>query len=143
MDTMSLLSPREIEHYWPSLCEELQKVPHIWNQCWTLDALKTGIDLGQFQLWGCGSEQKLELMLFTKSATFPAATILEVFLAVGNQLDRLLPVIVATLHRFAFENKCQRVDICGRFGWERKLREIGFRRDHVVLSYDVPDITLQ
>jgi len=143
MDTMSLLNRKEIEYYWPSLCDELEKVPHIWDKWWTLDALKTGVDMGYIQLWGCGTDKKLELMLFTKNSTFPAANILEVFIAVGNQLDRLLPVIVATLHRFANESNCQRVHVFGRFGWEKKLREIGFKRDHVVLSYEVPKLTLQ
>lgn len=130
--TASRLKVSEITHLWPSITKELNRVPHIWTGRWTLDALYTLSVNERFQVWGFGPSEEFRVILFTQIIDYPAARVLQAFLCFGNKADAAIPIIEATLERFAIENECTLFELIGREGWKRKLK--GFKCDAVVLT---------
>jgi hypothetical protein len=129
------ISPDGYVQYWPEIERALDKVPHIWQTHWTKESLYEGAMSGRFQVWGFGASGLLNVIVFTQVAEFPAARILEIFLAFGNSLDSALPVMEATFEKFAQVTGCQTCEIIGRRGWARKLPR--FKEHRTVLRWDV------
>ena len=121
-----------VEHYWPQMQAELERVPHIWDTWWTLDALHDSLLSGHTLAVGVGPKESIRLVVFVQVGFYPANNILTVFLAFGNGLDECLPLFEATIDQLAQKLNCGIVEVRGRKGWERKLH--GFKNSGVVLT---------
>lgn len=135
------ISPEEYLSYWPYIDRELDCIPEIWSHHWTKESLYEGGMSGRFQVWGFGPPDKVNLIVFTQVAEFPAARILQVFLAFGNSLEDSLELIEATFERFAKEAECQYCEIFGRKGWQKKLPR--FKVEQVIMRCRVSDYRVQ
>lgn len=121
-------------HHWPAIAGEMEKVAEVWNTWWTVEALQDAAFSGRMQVWTAGDATAFHIVVFTQILYYPANTVLQLVLALGNSLDEAMPVLNATLEKFAAMNGCGVAEIIGRPGWERKLREVGFRKKAVVLT---------
>lgn len=131
-----------LDYYWPLIMRELERHPEIWEDYWTPESLYGDVVNGMLQLWGFGDEKTMHLVVFTRIAEYPAARHLHIVLALGDEMDKFLPLMEATFERFAMASGCRFAEISNaRPGWERKLRR--FRRRGVVLRCDVPKETIQ
>ena len=130
-----IIAPDTMGFYWPLISAELDKVPEIWNVHWTKEALYQSVMTGRFQVWGFGPNNMLNVIVFTEIAAYPANRILRIFLAFGNSLEIALPVIAATLERFAQISDCPICEVIGRIGWERKLPQC--KKIGSILRYEV------
>jgi hypothetical protein len=128
----SRLRNEEIVYYWPWINEELDRIPQTWSGHWTKDSLYELAMNERFQVWGFGPKKEIRVFVFTQIIHFPANRVLQIFLCFGNSLDEALPIIEATLERFALETSCALVEITGRRGWERKLKN--FHYDYTVMT---------
>ena len=111
-----------------------------WKRCrhWIEDALARvsthTIDDIEFGLAQC----KYVFWPATKSAAvteiqeFPRAKHMHIFLA-GGDLDELRGM-VPMWQSWARFNGCSKVTLCGRRGWERALKQQGWKADLVALS---------
>ena len=107
------ISPESYSQYWPYIDKELDRVPHIWSSHWTKESLYEGGMSGKFQVWGFGAPGAINVIVYTQVAEFPAARILEIFLAFGNSLESALPVMEATFEKFAQVTECRICEIIG------------------------------
>lgn len=134
MPTVALLEPPYFDAQWGFLERELDRVPHIWQDRFTKEALYEAVIRHRVQVWTAGDRELYRLVVFTQLVDFPAGRSLEVFLTFGNSFVELLPALEATLTKFSIDMKCTRVDIVGRKGFEKFLRPFGFVPDAVILS---------
>lgn len=137
---MELLGPDQIMNFWPFVKEELEKVPHIWKSWWTLDYLLERALNGNIQMWGMGTGGTIYLVLFTQICRYPAGNILQLFLMFGSGLKVALPQIAASLEFFARQNDVISVEVHGRPGWARLLREYGFVQERVLMSRKIEKV---
>lgn len=127
-----LVEPAKFELYWPSIVKELNHVPHIWAQYFTLDSIRDAVMNERWQVWTLGSKTQVSAVVFTTIIDYPAARVLQLVLAFGVGFTDYIPQLTATLEKFALHNECVRCEITGRAGWEKFLP--GFKRTHVALS---------
>lgn len=127
-----LMDSEAFDKYWPLMAQELDTVAHIWDRYYTKEYLYRAGMAGEFQTWAVGPPNEIHLVVFTKIAHYPAATILQAFLAFGNDVEGCLPSLVATLEKAVNDTGCDFCDVIGRPGWEKLLP--GFKRTSVVLS---------
>ncbi len=133
------ISPEEWSIQWPNISESLDRIPQYWADYWTKEYINWCVVTGTWQAWGFGTESlQLNVIVLTNVVDFPANRFLQIPLAFGNHLEEMLPLIEATLERFAVEAECDICELVGRFGWERKLKR--FKRRGVVLRCAVPNM---
>lgn len=128
----ALIEPAQFEIYWPSIAKELNTVPHIWDQYFTLESIRDAVMQERWQVWTLGSKTQVSAVVFTTIIDFPAARVLQLVLAFGVGFRDYINQLTASLEKFALHNDCVRCEISGREGWEKLLPE--FKRAHVVLS---------
>lgn len=129
--------PEEWGHHWPQVSEALDRIAPFWSDYWTKDWIREAVMSGIWYAWGFGKTPgELNIIVLTQIIDFPANRILQVLLAFGNNLDKLLPTMEAALEKFAALSNCRYVEIVGRPGWERKLPR--FRRHAVLMRTSVP-----
>jgi hypothetical protein len=134
---IALFSPELIDAYWPDIIVQMMRIPHVWSRWWTLEALYEAAMRGTVQVWGIGTEEKVHLIVFSRLASYPTGLILQVFLAFGNQLVRHLPLLVATLTKFAIDQGCHSAEVAGREGWSRILKRYGFQFKNITMYLDL------
>jgi hypothetical protein len=129
----ALRVPPEVfcDEWWPNFEHELDRVPHLWDEQWTKESLKTAVEMGAVQVWSFGPPAETRVIVFTQLVEYPIGRVLQVFLAFGNGLDAVLPMIEATFEKLAMLSDCVFCEVIGRPGWERKLPR--FKRVAVVL----------
>lgn len=136
-----LMSRDKVEHYWPQISAELDKVPHIWQTWFTKEYLYAAPWNGDMNVWGVGPDDQVRMVVYTRVSIFPASRILQILLALGNDLERCLPSLEATIESFAQRTECDFCEIYGREGWIKKLK--GFRKTAVVLTKKINKFTVQ
>lgn len=132
------MSNKELDHYWDSIARELKLVPHIWEPWWELDELFRNAYNGDTQVWVVASSNKeIDLITFTSIHQLPIGRQVCVFLAFGRKVEECLPVLVATLQKFCKERRCVRLEVIGRSGWGKLLREYGLRPERHIFSINL------
>lgn len=113
-----------------------------WNRCvpWLEAALEksgnthtiwdvwTKLSNGEAQFWPAPSWAAV-----TQLADYPRKKVLRIWLAGGN-LDDLLKEGLPTAYDFAQQHGCSAVEVEGRGGWAKKLKNYGFQQERILLS---------
>lgn len=136
-------SPEKFSRYWPMIEQELKTVHHIWDDIWTLESIFEATVHGRFQCWGAGDLDHLKVVCWTQIATYPNGNVLQIFLAIGNGIDELLPVLDASMESFARSTECKLIEVVGRKGWQGKLRSMGFVPWTTSVKREVTDTRVQ
>lgn len=136
-----LLRPDKFELYWPEIARQLDTVEHIWASWHTKDSIRLGVVSGAYDVWCVGPPEKVNFVVFTRIIDYDAARVLQGWLAFGNEVEKCLPNITATLEAFAHNTGCKRLEVVGRRGWTKVLK--GFREEAVVLSRNLEHFKVQ
>jgi hypothetical protein len=127
-----LLLPAHVEHYWPAIAGELDKIRDQWEIWWTKEALKECAMDGRLQVWAIGSGDTIYLVAFAQVIYYPANKVMKIILLLGTRLDDFYDIAEATLEKFAKDQGCQYLETCGRPGWKRRCK--GVHSHGVVLT---------
>lgn len=136
-----LLTREKFERYWPQIAIELDKVPHIWIEWTTKEALYVGVLDGSLDVWATGTPTSITSVVFTRFSDTPAGRVLQCLLAFGRGIQDCLPSLTATLEKIASEAGCYKCEIHGRRGWLKLLH--GFKEDFVVMSKQLQHFKVQ
>lgn len=136
-----LMTAEVYERYWPFIDEQLNTVPHIWAPYFTKEFLRYAVLNEDCFVWGVGTQDEMRLVVYGRVIQFPAARVLQMFLALGNDLDNCLPSLVGALEKLANVTGCEFCEVIGRPGWERKLPD--FERSAVVLRKSLEHFRVQ
>lgn len=132
-----MLTEPSIERYWHSIEAMMRQVPKSLGD-WTPESLYRRALSGGVQVWSVGDNQRILMVLLTQIAIFPQRRVLEIFWAAGQGLFvDAQELIDATMDLFAKKENCSRIDVIGRDGWDRVLKERGFKRSAIIWSRSV------
>jgi hypothetical protein len=92
----------------------------------TIEDVEIGISNGIYVFWPASKSAAV-----TEIHVFPRAKHMHIFLA-GGDLDELRGM-VPMWQSWARFNDCSKVTLCGRRGWERALKEQGWKAANVYL----------
>lgn len=95
---------------------------------WTMEAVRDELLRGRAKLWPMERSAAV-----TQLHDYPAGRVCRVWLA-GGDLDELRDGL-EVLDRYAREQRCTRIEIEGRPGWERVLD--GYEKRRVILTKDI------
>ena len=140
---VDMLKGDKFLHYWPYIKGEMEKIPHLWDRWWTMDSIFEGVMSGRFQVWAAGSGKEYKLIVITQVAHYPANTILQGILMLGNSLEECAPVLDATLEKWGRDSRCTMCEVSGRKGWARFLKSYGFKETAVVLHRPIGEHRVQ
>lgn len=133
-----MLSVEEVMHYWPGIERDLKLNPEAWHLWYTLDHLQHMAVSGAAQVWVAGTPRQWRLMVWTQLAIYSTGPVLQLMLAIGQNIKELMPTVEATLEKFAQSRNCTRVEVIAyRAGWEKMLEGFGFKRLSFILSRPV------
>tara|TARA_X000000950_G_scaffold216463_1_gene260495 strand:- start:5932 stop:6339 length:408 start_codon:yes stop_codon:yes gene_type:complete len=93
-----------------------------------------GLDKKRFQLFISWNEG-IESAVVTEIAVYPQAKILRYVLAGGSNLENWLDRIQVKIERFAKLNNCTQLEVAGRKGWIKKLKN--FKEKAVLLTKEI------
>lgn len=130
-NALPLLETGAINNLWPTIENLLTRVTD--EKVGVSDVYDFVID-GRWMLWVCQIPDTLEItsVLVTEFIHYPQVCNLRVVFLSGDDEDWAYGI--AVFEDFARINGCHEVEILGRKGWERVLRDKGFSLNHITLS---------
>ena len=96
--------------------------------------VEQGLQDNRFQLfisWNNG----IESAVITEIAEYPKAKVRRYVLAGGTNLENWLEEIQEVIEKFAKKNHCTQLEVAGRKGWLKKLKD--FKEKAILLSKDL------
>lgn len=122
---------------WPQLAGDMQRHPDAWDQSETLESVYGQLISGHMQLWVLLDKAGLvQMHAITTASKTPAGMVMRVAWALGRDPKVCVEAIDA-LEAVARLNGCVRFEICGRRGWEKLFRPLGYEFVSVTVAKDL------
>jgi hypothetical protein len=130
-DIFPLVSVKAIDVLWPTIKILLSRVSD--NKVHTDDIYDLCMD-GHWLLWvrQAPNTSEITAAAITEFIEYPQVTNLKILFLSGDDGDWLSEVSI--FEHFARINQCASVEIHGRRGWERVLKNGGYELSHITLS---------
>lgn len=125
----------EIDNIWPQLEPLVIKVLRKHEKDYTLESIKDLLHKKEVQLWTSYNGQ-LEAFVLTHIVIYPNHKICEIFMCGGSNLDNWLDYM-SNIEEWAKSIGCKYISLQGRFGWERKLSPIGFKKTKIIMQKEL------
>jgi len=130
-ESYPLVHPRAINNRWPEIAPLLERVadPKV-----TLDDIYTFCMDGTWVLWVRQDPETSQVtdVAVTEFIEYPQVHNLRVIFLSGNDQDWSSGIDI--FEKYAGINQCHAIEVHGRKGWERVLKNRGFGLDHITLS---------
>lgn len=136
---LSKFEGEDLAKFWPEVRKMMDKVPHTLGYL-TKDEIESALLAGNMGLWGMGPAPHAIFTFITAVMFYPSVNVLTVGWGAGTFKKDMLPILDATLTNYARMFNCVAIEIHGRQGWARALRNIGFKQTRVVLARPVQDL---
>lgn len=130
-ESFPLVEPRAINILWPVLEPLLTRI--VDDKVSIDDIYSFCID-GTWMLWVHQNPETSEVtdVAVTEFISYPQETNLKVLFLAGGGGD--WPSGMEIFENFARINQCYAIEVHGRKGWERVLKQSGFSLDYITLS---------
>ena len=97
--------------------------------------VKYKAEVGDFQLWIVTNKQGSFIGCFvTEILDYSLIASLRIVLLGGTDFPLWIELAHKKLEEYGKEHKCGRIELCGRRGWVRKLKPLGFKETYVVVT---------
>lgn len=108
-----------IRAWWPLVEQRIEDAlePTLWDSHSVLCDLLTG----HKQLWLCGQDDRVDLIIVTQIVLYPKGNSCLIFLAEGSAPEEAIKLVASVLEPWAKEHNCVRIEAHGRAGWARRL----------------------
>jgi esterase/lipase superfamily enzyme len=133
------IEPKDVEKFWP-LCEFMVTEALAFSgkyaeSSWVYDELKKD----HMQCWIMfGSDEQEENKVFGicvgRIGQLPNYLQYEIIICTGKRRDLWEDMLVKSITDFAQLNKCKRMSIMARPGWEKISKKWGWKKKHVQLE---------
>lgn len=125
---------RHVPQVWP-LCEGMiEKAVDYANGRVTTRGIYDRLLDRDLQLWCVIRDDEILAACITKVSRFPAVKSCCIMYAGGTELDSWMSRILDTVETWAKELECDVLEVNGRRGWVRKLKDQGFREISVTVE---------
>ncbi len=140
MYEVSLVPTNEITKVWDRIEPLVDKViPYTYGRMLTVDVLHSLIT-NQYHLWIIYKDDKdkwdgeVEAIAITEFMKYPRKTVLLINFISGDNLDDWVKELDKVLVKFSKESGCDFLEACGRTGWERKVKKIGWQKKFTIVE---------
>jgi hypothetical protein len=135
---VAYLTPEMFDHYWPELEQILDFEPELWNKVFTKQNIRDRVHSTEIQAWVVFNGQVIRLVFFTQRYVSPnGIATLQLFWMYGTGLKEVIYLLDDVVDKFAAMLECQRLEVCGRKGFERLLAPLGAEYQYTVYSRPV------
>lgn len=120
-----------VNDMWPQIETLLHRVA---DEKVTVEDIYHFVAEGRWLLWICEvpNDMSLTSVIVTEFIEYPQVTNLRIIFLSGDDEDWAYGI--RTFEDFARINKCHSLEVLGRKGWERVLRESGYKLNYITLS---------
>jgi hypothetical protein len=122
----------EIDEAWPDVAPIIEKALPYSDGKYELEDIYKGIQSRDLQLWAASREGKATSVMVTKIIQYPKAKTLLMMIYAGEHTDNMTQFL-PPIYTWAKKLGCTDVEIYGRAGWERVLKDQGYEKIHTVL----------
>lgn len=140
---IALFTPEQVEQFWPSIVEELAKVPHLWQERHTLQGLRYATLSRGVQVWGVSDGEMWKLISMSQLLEYETGRALNVLMLFGQMRPEFIDILAAGFERFCQHTGCVRVEAIVRPGLEPLLAKFGARRVGVAMVKDIYPMRMQ
>ena len=135
MYEVSLVPVSEITKIWNKIEPLVDKViPYTYGRMITVDVLHSLI-INHYHLWVIYKEKdEIEAIAITEFMKYPRKTVLLINFISGDKLDDWMKELDRVLVKFSKESGCDFLEACGRSGWERKVKKIGWQKRFTIVE---------
>jgi hypothetical protein len=115
-----------VEAWWPLVEEYLNTALEYSLGEYSITDIKNACISKNMQLW-VKLEKEIKGAFVTKIAKYPQKNLLIVILLGGNEFQEWRDEADALLNAFGKENNCEYVELFGRKGWGKMLKDIDYK----------------
>tara|TARA_R100001369_G_scaffold48538_2_gene75003 strand:+ start:894 stop:1328 length:435 start_codon:yes stop_codon:yes gene_type:complete len=140
MYKISLVPTNEVTKIWNKVESLVDKViPYTYGRMLTVDVLHSLI-INHYHLWIIYKDDKdkwdgeVEAIAITEFMKYPRKTVLLINFISGDKLDDWVKELDKVLVKFSKESGCDFLEACGRSGWERKVKKIGWQKKFTIVE---------
>ena len=135
MYKVSLVPTNEVTKVWNKVEPLVDKViPYTYGRMLTVDVLHSLI-INHYHLWIIYKEKdEIEAIAITEFMKYPRKTVLLINFISGDKLDDWVKELDKVLVKFSKESGCDFLEACGRSGWERKVKKIGWQKKFTIVE---------
>lgn len=92
---------------------------------------------GHMQLWmAIGEDNKVFCVCVTEIRQYPNFKVCDLRITTGEQYERWVG-FMDSICKWARQNGCKKMEVFARPGWERILKQQGFRKTHVQIEKEL------
>ena len=138
----SLVPPDLVEPAWPLVKPHLMRVIHMTAGRYTIHDVLEKLLSGQHQLWVAVDDDKngeIVGVITTSFLQYPSRRMLSYDLCAGTDLPLWYEEMHALVERYAKDHGCDGLEIVGRRGWGRTLKDYGWQEESFVFRLDFLD----
>ena len=131
MINISLVPVDEVRNIWENVSRHVKKATdYTYGRYKEIDVLHECL-IGKFNLWVVYREKEEEEVDYIGAAVtevlqYPRKKALSVVFLSGDDFSEWMPEIDKKFVDFAKVLECDFVEACGRAGWERKVKKLGW-----------------
>ena len=125
---LPLIEVGAVHELWPNIVHLLERIA---DEKLTVSDIYDLIIDGTWTLW-VPDTGEITTVIVTEFIRYPQVCNLRVVILSGGGED--WPYGMRVFEDFARINKCHAIEILGRKGWERVLKDNGFKLNHITLS---------
>ena len=127
---ISLIPPDDIRKVWDHVSEYVKTAAkYTYGRMEEIDILHSCLT-AKYNLWVVYKEEEEELEYIGVAATefyhYPRKKALLVSFLSGDSFSEWMPEIDKKFIEFAKVTECDFIEACGRSGWERKVKKLGW-----------------
>ena len=136
------IEPKDVERFWPLAQFMVQKAlnysgkyadaNHILEYC-KKDEMQLFVFFGSDE----SEENKVFGVCVTRITQMPNYPQLEIIITTGKRRDLWENKLETEIKKFAQNNKCKRICVWARPGWERVTSKWGWKKTHVLLEKEI------
>ena len=127
----------KLESYWPVVAPMIQKaLEHSENEI-NLEDIHEKIENETMGLTTISGKDGIIACCVCEFVNYPRIRALRVVALGGSDMDEWMPGLVQFLESWGKENKLNRIEQMGRRGWEKALRQYGFKRRYTFMTREI------
>ena len=139
MINISLVPVDEVRNIWENVSRHVKKATdYTYGRYREIDVLHECL-MGKFNLWVVYREKEEEEVDYIGAAVtevlqYPRKKALSVVFLSGDDFSEWMPEIDQKFVDFAKVLGCDFVEACGRAGWERKVKKLGWVKKFTIIE---------
>ena len=126
-----------IDGWWPLVQEYLNAALEYGLGEYSIEDIKKSCKSKNMQLWVNFNKEGVQGAFITKVSVYPQKNILCVLLLGGNEFMKWRDEADALLNAFGKEKNCEYVELFGRKGWGKVLKDINYKEQTRLFAKEI------